>query len=76
MVTVPALPEMLIPAVPAAMLAAVRLVRLAPETAPKSPLHVPEVMVPTLARLASVVRLESVVVAERRLSKRPLKVVV
>ena len=72
MVTVPALPDTLIPAVPAEMLAAVRLVRLAPETAPKSPLQVPLVMVPTDARLASVVRFGSVVVALRRLSKRML----
>ena len=71
-VAVPALPEILIPAVPAEILAAVRLVRFAPDTAPKSPLQVPEVMVPTLARLARVVRFGSVVVALRRLSKRML----
>ena len=68
-VAVPALPEILIPAVPAEMLAAVRLVRLAPETAPKSPLQVPLVMVPTDARLASVVRFGSVVVAYQLVSE-------
>ena len=62
-VAVPALPEILIPAVPAEMLAAVRLVRFAPESAPKSPLQVPEVMVPTVERFANVVRFGSVVVA-------------
>ena len=36
-------------------LAAVSEVRLAPETAPKSPLQVPEVMVPVVTRLESVV---------------------
>ena len=46
LVTEPAFPVMLIEAVPAAMFAAVRLVRFAPEMVPKEPLQVPEVMVP------------------------------
>ena len=50
-VTVAALPDMLMPAVPADMLAAVRLVRLAPDTAPKRPDQVPVVMVPVVVIL-------------------------
>ena len=41
---------MLMPAVPAEMLAAVILVRLAPLTAPNDPLQVPVVMVPTVVK--------------------------
>lgn len=37
-------------------LPAVRLVRFAPDTAPNDPDQVPEVMVPTVAKLASEVR--------------------
>ena len=45
-----AVPVMLMPAVPAEMLAAVILVRLAPLTAPNDPLQVPVVMVPTVVK--------------------------
>lgn len=48
-VAVAALPVIFRPvAVPAEILAAVRLVRFAPDTAPNEPLHVPDVIVPTL----------------------------
>ena len=61
-VAVAALPPMLrLVAVPALMLAAVRLVRLAPETAPNDPLQVPLVMVPTLVSDDDTTLLASVV---------------
>ena len=47
-VTVAAFPVILIPAVPAEIFAAVRLVRFAPETAPNEALQVPDAMVPTV----------------------------
>ncbi len=43
------------PARPFVMFAPVRLVRFAPLTAPKLPLHVPEVIVPTVTRFAALV---------------------
>ena len=55
------------------MFAAVRLVRLAPETVPNDPLHVPEVIVPTVARLLSVVMELMDDVAARSVMKRGSK---
>lgn len=49
-VAVAALPDILIPAVPALIFAGVKLVKDAPETAPKEPDHVPDVIVPTEVR--------------------------
>ena len=74
MVTVPAFPVMLMPAVPAEMFAAVRLVRFAPEMFPKEPLQVPEVMVPTVARFASEVSCGAEDVAYQSASERRVEV--